>query len=128
MLRKLFREPNSLEEWHDIKRGFSSRLVKTECFRALDRLRQKGLLSVEETTNQYIGLQSLLGNMGIVPLTEEILKRTEEPFLAPLGSLDAIHLATALLWREEGKQEFFFATHDNELAMAVKAHGFQVIG
>jgi len=45
----------------------------------------------------------------------------------PIGTLDAIHLATALLWRERaGTLEM--ATHDAALGAAARAFGFHVRG
>ena len=45
-----------------------------------------------------------------------------------LGTLDAIHLATALLWKEFEHTELVMATHDRALATAAQAHGFTAIG
>lgn len=47
---------------------------------------------------------------------------------APLGILDAIHLATAELWREVTGTELFVATHDQALGLACRASEFRVIG
>jgi hypothetical protein len=45
-----------------------------------------------------------------------------------LGTLDAIHLATAALWRESQGTELAMATYDGVLATAARASGFSVIG
>lgn len=45
-----------------------------------------------------------------------------------LGTLDAIHLATALLWKELSGVELVMATHDVALALAAQAHGLPVAG
>ncbi len=45
-----------------------------------------------------------------------------------LGTLDAIHLATALRWRETEGVELVMATHDRALAIGARAHGLRVIG
>ena len=45
-----------------------------------------------------------------------------------LGTLDAIHLATALLWKEMTPEELTMATHDPALAIAARVHGLPVIG
>ena len=44
-----------------------------------------------------------------------------------LGSLDAIHLASALLVRHD-LDGLVFATHDDELGTAARATGFEVHG
>ena len=45
-----------------------------------------------------------------------------------LGTLDAIHLATALLWKETADDTLVMATHDEALATAARAHGLAVVG
>jgi hypothetical protein len=39
-----------------------------------------------------------------------------------------IHLATALLWREQFGGELTMATHDAALVLAARAHGIPVVG
>ena len=46
----------------------------------------------------------------------------------PLGTLDAIHLATALIWRDRMGLLPAMVTHDTSLASAARAFGFDVIG
>jgi hypothetical protein len=43
----------------------------------------------------------------------------------PVKTLDAIHLATALLWAEHAG-EIVFLTHDRQLATAARACGLAV--
>ena len=45
-----------------------------------------------------------------------------------IGTLDAIHLATALLWKEVTREALTMATHDGGLALAAQVHGLPVIG
>jgi hypothetical protein len=45
-----------------------------------------------------------------------------------LGTLDAIHLATAILWKESVRTELVMATHDVALALGAQAHGLAVVG
>ncbi len=63
----------------------------------------------------------------LVPVTAVVLERAAEPFPTMIGSLDAIHLASALLVRPEFDQ-LSFATHDRELGLAALSVGFQVSG
>lgn len=128
VLRKIFGEPGALAEWRKIKKAFSSRLLPMECFRTIDRLRLITCLSPAETTHRLTALRQVLSHLSILPITPRVEERVEQPFLTPLGTLDAVHLATALLWKEVGKEDFLFATHDDQLAMAARAHGFTVIG
>jgi hypothetical protein len=45
-----------------------------------------------------------------------------------LGTLDAIHLATALLWKDMANVPLVMATHDAALAVGARAHGLSVVG
>jgi hypothetical protein len=64
----------------------------------------------------------------LVLLQRPILSRASEPFPTPLGTLDALHLATALVWRDRMEQQLVMATHDEGLATAARAFGIEVLG
>jgi hypothetical protein len=57
-----------------------------------------------------------------------VLARAAHPLPTELGTLDAIHLATALLWREQRGDDIVMATHDGALATAARACGLVVLG
>lgn len=57
-----------------------------------------------------------------------VLRRAGDPFPLPLGTLDALHLATALLVRDRRGGEVVVATHDAQLAAAARAVGLDTIG
>ena len=56
-----------------------------------------------------------------------VLARAADPFPTMVGSLDAIHLASALLIRDDF-EDLGFATHDQGLGTAARATGFAVHG
>lgn len=64
----------------------------------------------------------------IVEVGRAVLSRAALPLPTTLGTLDAIHLATAALWREHQSAEIAMATHDEALATAARASGLSVIG
>jgi len=53
---------------------------------------------------------------------------SSEPTPMPLGTLDAMHLATALIWRDRVGPLPAIATHDSMLGTAALAFGFDVLG
>jgi len=57
-----------------------------------------------------------------------VLERAAQPMPTESGTLDAIHLATALLWKEMTKGDLVMATHDGALALGAQAHGLRVLG
>jgi hypothetical protein len=64
----------------------------------------------------------------IVELDRPILVRASQPLSTVLRTLDAIHLASAIAWRDQAEADLTMATHDGALAMAARAHGLPVIG
>ena len=70
----------------------------------------------------------LLRAVSLADLSAPILRRAADPFPTPLGTLDAIHLATALAWRDARHPALLVATHDAQLALAARACGFEVVG
>ena len=54
--------------------------------------------------------------MEIVKLTGPVLPSVSQPLPTALGTLDALHLATALLWREQTSADLVMATHGEALA------------
>lgn len=73
-------------------------------------------------------LFQILETMEMVQPTFPILRRASETFPMALGTLDAIHLATALAWNESLGTSLIFATHDQTLAKAAKAFGLKIVG
>jgi hypothetical protein len=71
---------------------------------------------------------ALISSLELVEVDAVVLDRAAQPMPTELGTLDAIHLATALLWRELTRTDLVIATHDGALALAAQAHGLSVVG
>jgi len=69
----------------------------------------------------------VLEGLETIEMTRVVLARAAQPLPTPLGTLDAIHLVSAMGWREQF-EGLFFATHDLALSAAARASGFEVIG
>lgn len=128
LLRVALRQPDALPEWRQIQRGVSSALIMTESLRTLDRLRLRAKLSDEEVASRRATILQLIASLEVVDVDAVVLDRAAQPMPTELGTLDAIHLATALLWKELAHGELTMATHDGPLGLAAKAHGFSVVG
>jgi len=127
LLRVVLGERGALRDWRRIGRPLASELIRLECRRTIDRARIRDRLSDGDVAQQRAALLDVLDSFDIVPVDTVILERAAEPFPTLLGSLDAIHLTTALLARER-IEDLHFATHDAELATAARAVGFKVLG
>jgi predicted nucleic acid-binding protein len=71
---------------------------------------------------------SLVDSLELVEIDAVVLDRAAQPMPAELGTSDAIHLATALLWKEMTRVALAMATHDGALALGAQAHGLAVVG
>jgi hypothetical protein len=74
-----------------------------------------------------LDVHQTLEAFSLLPVDSDVLERAIGPFATTVGSLDAIHLASALMIRAE-IPDLVFATHDDELGLAARAHGFVVHG
>ena len=128
LLRLALRQADALREWRQIERGISSALVTTECLRTLDRLRLRVHLSDREVASRRAAILRLIASLELVEVDALVLDRAAQPMPTELGTLDAIHLATALLWKEMAGLNPVMATHDDALALGARAHGLAVVG
>ena len=128
LLRLVLREPGALEELRSCEALVSSELIAVECLRAIDRLRIQGVLSTEDAASRRETVTEWLEAVDLVLLQRPILVRASEPFPTPLGTLDALHLSTALVWQDRMQQRLVMATHDRDLALAARSFGFDVRG
>jgi predicted nucleic acid-binding protein len=128
VLRLVLGEAGRLAEFERITRGVSSLLLKVECLRTIDRLRVSGRIPPDEVVPRMEATHRFLEAVDLVEPGRDVLERATQSFPVALGTLDALHLATALLWRELEGGPLVMATHDSALAMAARASAFTVIG
>ena len=128
LLRVALGQPNALPEWRQIEQGVSSALITTESLRTLDRLRLRTHLADEEVAKRRATILALIGSLELVEVDAVVLDRAAQPMPTELGTLDAIHLASVLLWKELTAMDLVVATHDGALGIAAQAHGLEVVG
>ena len=127
LLRVVLGEPDRLDIWSAITNPISSELIRLECLRTIDRARIRLGLDDRQVANYRADVLEAIEAFSLVALDSVVLERASEPFPTGLGSLDAIHLASALLARDS-VDGLVFATHDDELSTAARAIGFPVHG
>ena len=128
LLRIVLREPGALDDLRSYDGLVSSELIAVESARTIDRLRMQGNLSMDEAAERAAAVNEWLEAIDLVLLRPPVLSRASEPMPMPIGSLDAIHLATALIWRDRIGPLPELATHDGVLGTAARAFGFEVRG
>jgi uncharacterized protein len=128
LLRLALGQPNALPEWRHVDRGISSALIMTESLRTLDRLRIRAGLSDTEIAGRRATILDLINSLELIEIDSTVLDRAAQPMPTELGTLDAIHLASALLWKDAMGVTPVLATHDGALGLAAQAHGLRVLG
>ena len=128
LLRLVLREPEALEDLRSYDALVSSELIAVESSRTIDRLRLQGALTVEEAAARLGAVTEWLEAIDLVLVRAPVLRRASEPLPTALGTLDAIHLATALIWRERMGALPTMVTHDSALGLAARTFGFDVRG
>ncbi len=128
LLRQLFGEPDALAEWSQIEQAYASRLLPVEIGRVIDRCRLEGLIQDPDVDHLHTEARRVMQSIEILALTETILVRATSAMPTILGSLDAIHLATALELARTLEQPPVLATHDLQLARGARASGLEVRG
>jgi len=127
-LRILLRRPDKMKEWGDWEEAYASELLGLEARRTIDRLRLESVLDDEGVAEIQEDLSRLERSLGRILLTRPVLERASRPMATMVKTLDAIHLASALLFQERCAQPLVFATHDQQQATGARALGFRCLG
>jgi len=128
LLRLVLREPGAVGQLRSCASLVSSEIIAVESRRTIDRLRLQGALTTEEAVDRLEALTEWLEAIDLVLLRSPVLSRAGDPLPTSLGTLDALHLATALIWRERMSPLAVVATHDTALGLAARTFGFEVLG
>ena len=128
VLRALLGDGDPLPEWGRWERVYSSELMGVEARRAIDRLRLERALDDEGLADAHEALAATERAIGLIRLTPRVLRRAGQPMRTTVKTLDAIHLACALLLADRIETELLFGTHDRSRAIAARALGFGVVG
>jgi predicted nucleic acid-binding protein len=127
VLRVLLHEPNPVRIWGQWNKAYSSALWRVEALRTVDRLRLTHEISDYEVAELVRDIQITHETFAIHPITNQVLQRASETFPTVVGTLDAMHLATALSIREIESLDLLL-THDSQLSTAARSLGFEVMG
>ena len=128
LLRLVLREPGAIDDLRSYDALVSSELIAVESARTIDRLRLHGALTAAEAAARLRAVTEWLEAIDLVLLRPAVLSRASDPLPMALGTLDALHLATALIFRERIGALPTMVTHDSALGLAARTFGFDVRG
>jgi predicted nucleic acid-binding protein len=105
----------------------SSDLLVIECQRVLQRERMAGHLDDRQYSETVLLLEAILERLTLIEMDPAVKRRAAGPFPTVIGTLDAIHLASALLWQEtEPGMDLRILTQDRQLALCARSLGLRI--
>lgn len=128
LLKKIFGQTGTSIDLGQITYGVSSELLRLECLRSADRYRVANDESEDDFLYRVGLIHDSLKHLELIQIFPEVLNRASQSFPAALGTLDAIHLSTCLLYQQREGKEITLCSHDEELKRAAKAVGLPVLG
>ena len=128
VLRRLQGETAPVLNWAQWEHAYSSVLLRVEVLRTIDRNRLRGAVTDHDVAELITNAHAIFDVIEFVALSQAILNRASQSFRTALGTLDALHLSTALSLAEAAPRDLTFLTHDAELALAARTTNFVVEG
>jgi len=128
VLRILLGQQNAWDGWRRWQKAYSSTLLHVECRRVIDRLRLESFLNDHAVAHVGTELRRLDRVIGRIALTRSVTERASMTMPTSVKTLDAIHLASAMLLRERRHPDLTFVTHDAQQATCAQAFGFECLG
>jgi len=119
--------PQATPPWTPGDELCGSAIVSPETRRALLRLRNERHISGGKLAEALAALLTFEAGVDLADVSAIVLDRAGQAFAVHVRTLDAIHLATALLFRERRPPDLVFATHDRRLGIAAATLGFSVL-
>jgi hypothetical protein len=105
----------------------SSDLLVIECHRVLQRERMASHLDDQQYAESVSLLETVFERLHVIEMGSAVKRRAAGPFPTVIGTLDAIHLASALLWAEtQPGAQVSILTRDRQLALCAKSLGLRV--
>jgi predicted nucleic acid-binding protein len=131
LLRIVLEQQNPLPEWNAIDVGVVSALVPLEVTRTLERLWLQRELSEMEMHAKAEAAGEMLNRMIVLELDQRVIDVASQSFLKPLATLDSLHLASVLLYRQaqqDDESAIVLTTHDRQLAEVARSLNLHVLG
>lgn len=113
--------------WDDEPAKFGSTLLEAECVTVLRRVTatRPSIEATEFLTTRFEWLDRCVASIHVECVNNEVLRRLRnEPRLAACRTLDALHLATALLFQDQLDDPLTICTLDNRMRTTAQTLGF----
>ncbi len=129
VLSWLLNQDPSVAEWGRWHAAYTSEICRVEFHRTIDRLRLGGDLDDHERVFVHERFATFWRSVYRIRVSGALLTRSSQSYPTVVGTLEAIHLTSALAVHERRNRRIDeFLTHDGQLGTAARAVGFAVRG
>ena len=122
LLRHILLGEEPIRHALEFPRVVSSELIEIECRRVLHRCRLAGELTDEALTVARERLDEVLAGIDLLEMSRQIKQRAMDPFPVNVRTLDALHVATALMVGEDAGGVALFS-HDEGMNRCARSLG-----
>ena len=122
LLRHILLGEEPIRHALEFPRVVSSELIEIECRRVLHRCRLTGELTDETLTVARERLDEVLAGIDLLEMSRQIKQRAMDPFPVNVPTLDALHVATALMVGEDAGGVALFS-HDEGMNRCARSLG-----
>ena len=122
LLRHILLGEEPIRHALEFPRVVSSELIEIECRRVLHRCRLAGELTDEALTVARERLDEVLAGIDLLEISRQIKQRAMDPFPVNVRTLDALHVATALMVGEDAGGVALFS-HDEGMNRCARSLG-----
>lgn len=115
--------------WNTYTKRVASILVHAECINVLRRVPKQSRKNIPTSwvKESLEELEEMMKEVEFIPVDDVVLEALRnEPLTAECKSLDALHLASALVFKKHAPPGFAFCTFDTNLSLIANKLGFVV--
>lgn len=127
ILRYLLTGDRGLQQARDFDKTGCSELLFIECSRVLQRYRLEGELTDRQLEEAVHHFHEIYEAFHVFELGHQVVKRSAESFPTVIGTLDAIHLSTAVMWMEQDQDPLVLFTYDEQMRTCAHAMGIHTL-
>ena len=125
VLRHILRGEAVISQALACDRVVSSELLEIECRRVIQRCRLQGELDDAGTAEASARLDTVLAGISLLALSRSVKRRAMGAFPVSVKTLDALHLASALVLAEHlGDEIVLLFSHDESMNRCARVLGF----
>jgi predicted nucleic acid-binding protein len=128
ILKYFLSDDRTFEDVRRFAKVGSSELLLIECSRVFQRYRLQQMIDDDQLADLRARLERVIRNILLIEISDTVKNLAAGPFPTIIGSLDAIHLASALTWKGiEYSDELHMLSFDRQMCLCAQALGFRLV-